>query len=75
MRGRQSAAMLEILGLPGLVVKDSAQLVATAVRLGRDREERRSISQRIAERRGALFEREEPVRALEEFLVRAARSG
>jgi predicted O-linked N-acetylglucosamine transferase (SPINDLY family) len=73
MRGRQSAAMLDILGLPELVAADSAGLVATAVRLGRDSEERRSISERIAERRGALFEREEPVRALEEFLVGAGR--
>jgi predicted O-linked N-acetylglucosamine transferase (SPINDLY family) len=72
MRGRQSAAMLDILGLPELVAADRDELVATAVRLGRDPGERRSISARIAAGRGALFEREEPVRALEEFLLRAA---
>jgi CRISPR-associated protein Csy1 len=68
MRGRQSQAMLGILGLPELVARDAGELVATAVRLGRDPEERRAISGRITQARGELFEREEPVRALERFL-------
>jgi CRISPR-associated protein Csy1 len=68
MRGRQSRAMLELVGVHALVAKDREELVSTAVRLGRDREERREISARIAEGRGALFERDEPVRALESFL-------
>jgi len=72
MRGRQSRAMLGILDLPQLVAADREGLIAAAVRLGKDPEERRAVSSAIAERRGALFEREEPVRALEEFLLRAA---
>jgi predicted O-linked N-acetylglucosamine transferase (SPINDLY family) len=68
MRGRQSRAMLEIVGVPELVAKDREELVATAVRLGGDRAERQAVSDRIAAGRGALFERDEPVRALESFL-------
>ena len=72
MRGRQSRAMLEIVGVPELVVASPAEYVETAVRLGRDATERRAVSERIAQGRPALFEREEPVRALERFLQGAA---
>jgi predicted O-linked N-acetylglucosamine transferase (SPINDLY family) len=72
MRGRQSAAMLRAMGLDELVAPDAAAYVETAVRLGRDAEGRKTLSQRIAENRGALFERDEPVRAFEDFLARAA---
>jgi CRISPR-associated protein Csy1 len=73
MRGRQSQAMLRALDMPQLVVADREAYVATAVRLGGSAEERRELSQRIIRNRERLFERDEPVRALEEFLERAAR--
>ena len=72
MRGRQSAAMLRTLGLDELVATSAAQYVETSVRLGRDREARAAIARRIVEGRAALFERDEPVRAFEDFLARAA---
>lgn len=72
MRGRQSRAMLEIVGVPELVARDREELVAMAVRIGRDPHERRALSERIVAGRSRLFEREEPIRALEEFLLRAA---
>jgi CRISPR-associated protein Csy1 len=75
MRGRQSRAMLGILGLPELVTADFEAHVETTVRLGRDPDERRALSERILAARGALFDRDEPVRALEDFLERAAREG
>lgn len=71
MRGRQSRGMLAILGLEELVAADAEELVAKAVALGLDPDRRRAASERIAERRGALFERDEPIRALEAFLERA----
>ena len=74
MRGRQSQAMLEIVGVPELVARDREGLVATAVRLGSDPAERRALSERIAAGRGALFERDEPVRALEAFLEQQGRT-
>ena len=73
MRGRQSAAMLGALGLAELVVENSDDYVARAVRLGQDARERADISQRMAARRGEIFGRDEPIRALEGFLDRAAR--
>ena len=73
MRGRQSQSMLRAVGVPELVAADEAAYVEIATRLGRDAAGRRELSRRIIENRGELFEREEPVRALEAFLERAAR--
>jgi CRISPR-associated protein Csy1 len=73
MRGRQSQAMLRILGADALIAPDVHTYVETAVRLGRDPAERRALSERIIANRGELFERDEPVRELEDFLERAAR--
>ncbi len=73
MRGRQSQAMLRILGADELVASSAEEYVETAVRLGTDAEERRAVSERIGANLGELFERDEPVRALEKFLEAAAR--
>ena len=71
MRGRQSQAMLRMLGLEELIASDAADYVAKAVGLGRDPEARKAIAERMRANRGALFEREEPIRSLEGFLARA----
>ena len=73
MRGRQSAAMLGALDLAELVIADRDAYVAKAVALGADREQRAHISRLMAERRDRIFGRDEPLRALEAFLERAAR--
>jgi predicted O-linked N-acetylglucosamine transferase (SPINDLY family) len=73
MRGRQSAAMLRTLGAQALIAPDLDHYVNTAVRVGTDASERRAWSERIVANRGALFERDEPVRSLADFLERAAR--
>jgi predicted O-linked N-acetylglucosamine transferase (SPINDLY family) len=73
MRGRQSQAMLRALGAAELVAKDADDYVSTALRLGQDLALRRDIAERIAANRLALFEREEPIRALEDLLERAWR--
>jgi len=73
MRGRQSAAMLEAMGLSELVVADTETYVTNAIELGRDRERRTEVSRRITGGRDAIFGRDEPVRALEAFLDREAR--
>jgi predicted O-linked N-acetylglucosamine transferase (SPINDLY family) len=75
MRGRQSQAMLRTLGAGELVVASTEAYVDLAVRLGGDAARRREISERIIAARGELFERDEPVRALEAFLENAAREG
>ena len=73
MRGRQSQAMLRMMGLEELIAGDRADYVEKAVALGRDRDRRMAFAERIAAARGAIFERDEPVRAFEDFLERAAR--
>ena len=69
MRGRQSAGMLTLLGLPELVVDSNEAYVETALRLGRDREWRDAHRARIAESSHRLFDEPEPVRALGDFLL------
>ena len=75
MRGRQSAAMLRLVGVPGLVASGADDYVELAARLGSDASERGACSARIASGLGELFGRDEPVRALERFLERAVEEG
>jgi CRISPR-associated protein Csy1 len=75
MRGRQSAAMLRAIGLDDLVAGDAGAYVEKAVALGRDAASRRDATRRILAGRDALFGRDEPIRALEDFLERAAGVG
>ena len=65
--------MLRALGAPELVQDSIEGYVQTAVRLGRDAAQRSALRERLLANRGALFERDEPVRALEDFLERAVR--
>ena len=71
MRGRQSMAMLRLLGVDELVASDPGDFVAKAVRVGTDRELRASLSARIRAGLPTLFDRDEPIRELESFLERA----
>ncbi len=73
MRGRQSQAMLRMLGLEELVAGTPQQLVETVAQLGTDAQRREALSRSIRARSGALFEQDEPIRALEDFLERAFR--
>jgi predicted O-linked N-acetylglucosamine transferase (SPINDLY family) len=71
MRGRQSFGMLSILGLEELVAATDEDYVRIALRLGREPAYRSAIRATLAERSGRLFDQEEPVRALESFLLSA----
>jgi len=73
MRGRQSQAMLRALDAGELVTASVDDYVRAAVGLGMDRDERARIAGRLRANLGGLFERDEPVRALESFLERAVR--
>ncbi len=73
MRGRQSQAMLRAVGAAELVAGDLDEYVAIAEKLGRDAAYRASMADRIHANLGNLFERDEPVRALEDLLGRVAR--
>lgn len=71
MRGRQSQAMLRILGVEELIARNVADYVHKAVALGKDTDRRRALREKILANRPALFERDEPIRALEAFLEKA----
>src|SRR5260221_8662605 len=73
MRGRQSMAMLRLLGVDELVASDAADYVAKAARIGTDREMRAALSGRIKAGLPTLFDRDEPIRDLQNFLERAGR--
>jgi protein O-GlcNAc transferase len=69
MRGRQSQAMLRLLGLDQYIATDADDYVRIAVALANDPDARARASQQMHEHAGAIFEREEPIRQLENFLL------
>jgi CRISPR-associated protein Csy1 len=69
MRGRQSQAMLRLLGLDQYIATDADDYVRLAIELANDRDARARASRQMHEHAGALFEREEPIRQLENFLL------
>ncbi len=72
MRGRQSAAMLSMMGLDELIAKDETDYLRIALHLGADVKYRRSIMARIVENRHKIFNDPKPVEALVEFFKRIA---
>lgn len=64
MRGRQSKAMLEILGVPELIAEHPKDYVDIALRLASDQQHKEAIKQRIMVNRVELFDRVEPLQAL-----------
>lgn len=72
MRGRQSAAMLHMIGVPELVARDADDFVAIATRLASDPDWRARLRARIDNGRARLFDDPAPVAALAEHLLREA---
>ena len=68
MRGRQSAGMLELLGVPELVAADRAGYLALAERLGHDPAWRESLRSRIREGQGRLFDVHAAIEPLQRLL-------
>ena len=75
MRGRQSAAMLQIAGAPELVARDEDDYIALASRLALDRRYRDSMSARLRAAHAKLFDDAAPIDALSAALVEFARNG
>jgi len=66
MRGRQSAAMLNVLGLQELVAKDANDYVQKSLKLASDSEYRKDIRERIANSKKRLYRNEPVIRAMED---------
>jgi predicted O-linked N-acetylglucosamine transferase (SPINDLY family) len=64
MRGRQSAAMLRIVGVEELIAPDVGEYVEIALRVARDPAYREALSARIREALPRLVDRSEPIEAL-----------
>lgn len=65
MRGRQTAGMLQIMGVPELIAADEDDYVAIARRLGGDPAWRQALGERLRSGSDRLFDRLEPIRSLE----------
>jgi CRISPR-associated protein Csy1 len=69
MRGRQSAAMLNVVGVRELVAASVDEYVAIATRVANDAACRAALRRTIAEGSSSLFDDQAPVRALAELLA------
>ena len=75
MRGRQSAAMLELAGVGELVARDDDDYIRIAARLTTDRSYRQSMSERIRAGHSKIFDDRTPIDALAHALVSVAHNG
>ncbi|MEP6883081.1 MAG: hypothetical protein ABI866_13860, partial [Dokdonella sp.] len=74
MRGRQTAAMLRMLGLEALIAADLDAYVDITIALCRDRERRTALRKAIVAGTHLLFEPDDVIPALAAFLQRVANS-
>jgi protein O-GlcNAc transferase len=70
MRGRQTLAMLRLMGLEQLVAPDADEYVRIALEIASDPRRNAALREAIAARRGVLFDRPEPVEAFAAALLR-----
>jgi protein O-GlcNAc transferase len=75
MRGRHTAAILEVMGVGEAVARSVDEYVSFAVRLGVDAELRAAARGRIAANKHRVYGDHTCIAALEDFLDRAARPG
>ena len=73
MRGRVSAGMLRMMGMPETVAESIDDYVALAVRMARDAEFRTAIKARIASDKHRLYRDRASIAALQDFIERAVR--
>jgi len=75
MRGRHSAAILEMMGMPEMIADRIENYVAIAARLARDPAWRATIRGRTAANKHRLWRDRAPITALEAFLEQTVRRG
>ena len=73
MRGRHSAAILTMLGMPELIAADPASFIDLAVGLGRDPARRQALAARIAANKHRLYCDQAAIDGLAAYLDAAAR--
>ena len=73
MRGRHSAAILEMMGVRDTIAETMDDYVSIAVRLAKDPADRSALRARIADSKHKVYRDRTTIAALEEFLERAVR--
>ena len=73
MRGRVSAGMLRMMGMPETIAESLDGYVALAVRIARDRVFRAALKARIAKDKHRLYRDRASIAALEDFISRVVR--
>ena len=73
MRGRHSAAILEMMGMGESIAATLDDYIALAARLAADRQERRALSRAIADNKHKLYRDRACITALADLLERAVR--
>ncbi len=73
MRGRLASGILRRIGLTELIAGTEEEYVNLAVKLVREAEYRQGVHHRIEMSRDVLFDDVAPVRALEDFLIKAVK--
>jgi CRISPR-associated protein Csy1 len=73
MRGRQSLAMLKILGLEEWAASSPQDYVDKALALGREDHLQARVRQHLADHQQLLFDQDEPIKALQEHLLSLTR--
>ncbi len=71
MRGRHTAAILEMMNMGDTVTEDLSQYVARAGSLGREPQRRKEFSDRIAQNKHRIYEDTACIGGLEQFLAAA----
>ena len=74
MRGRHTAAILEMMGVTDTIARTLDEYVSTAVRLARDEAWRGGLRRKIAESKHRVQRDRACITALEDFLETQARS-
>ena len=71
MRSRHTLAFLKMLGIEGAIANSKEEYIQIAVDLGRNPAKRQTMARQIALNKHKIYEDLTPVRALEDFLLRA----
>ena len=74
MRGRHSAAILQMMDMPETIADTIDEFVALAARLAKDPGERQALGRRIADNKHRLYRDRACITALEDFLERSVRT-
>jgi protein O-GlcNAc transferase len=69
MRGRHSAAILEMMGMTETIANNIDEYIDIAVRLGENSDYRKSISDKIGKNKHRIYEDITAIKGLEDFLI------